>query len=447
MGGAEPDERTAPESLSPAPGVRPGFAGFLALWWKLGWLSFGGPAAHIALMHAELVERRRWVPEAAFLHGLNYSMLLPGPEATQLATYLGWRLHGLKGGVAAGALFVLPGALVIGLLTWTYVRLGDVPAISGVLLGLQAGVLAIIAQAVLRIGKRVLTTPLAIGLAVAALLAIAVVSVPFPAIVAGAAVLGFAVGKLRPSWLPAVAAGGSAGSAGTDGQGLPMRRGWRWAIAVAVACLLAWWLPVVGLAAWLGTGSTAFAQAVFFSKAAVVTFGGAYAVLPYVAQQAVEVHQWLQPGQMMVGLGLAETTPGPLILVLQFVGFVGGWQQPDLPSPLLSALLAAVVTSWVTFVPSFLFILPVAPWIERLREWPLASAALGAVTAAVVGVIANLGLWFGWQLLATGAVGARIFVGLVALGAFWGLMRRNWSILLVVPVCAAAGLAFGVLAG
>lgn len=391
-------------------------------------------------MHAELVERRRWVPEAAFLHGLNYSMLLPGPEATQLATYLGWRLHGLKGGVAAGALFVLPGALVIGLLAWLYVSLGEVPAVSGVLLGLQAGVLAILVQAVWRIGRRVLTTALAIGLAAGALLAIAVFSIPFPAIIAAAGVLGFVVGRVRPSWLPAVAAGGA-----TTGGGLERRTraGPGWALAVAAACLLAWWLPVAGIAAWLGTGSTVFAQAVFFSKAAVVTFGGAYAVLPYVAQQAVEVHQWLQPGQMMVGLGLAETTPGPLILVLQFVGFVGGWQQPDLPLPLASAVLAAAVTSWVTFVPSFLFVLPVAPWIERLREWPLASAALGAITAAVVGVIVNLGLWFGWQLLSTGDLGGRLFAAVLALAAAWALMRRGWSILRVVPACALVGLVYG----
>jgi chromate transporter len=430
--------------MSTAPEHPPSFAIALVLWWKLGWLSFGGPAAQIALMHAELVERRRWIPEASFLHGLNYCMLLPGPEATQLATFLGWRMHGLKGGVAAGTLFVLPGALVIALLAWLYVSLGEVPAVSGVLLGLQAGVLAIIAQAVLRIGKRVLTTPLAIGLAVAALLAMALFSVPFPAVIAGAGVLGFMVGRLQPAWLPAVAAGGSA--AGTSVDASP-GRGLRWALLVAATYLVAWWLPVAGIAAWLGTDSTTFTQAIFFSKAAVVTFGGAYAVLPYVAQQAVEVHQWLQPGQMMVGLGLAETTPGPLILVLQFVGFVGGWQQPDLPSPLAAALLAAAVTSWVTFIPSFLFVLPVAPWIERLREWPLASMTLGAITAAVVGVIANLGLWFGWQLLSTGPVPERVFAAVVAVVAFWGLMRRGWSILLVVPACAVAGLLFGLVAG
>ena len=440
MGAASSSRPSSPDAGGAAAGGAPGFATALLLWWKLGWLSFGGPAAHIALMHSELVERRRWVPEAAFLHGLNYSMLLPGPEATQLATYLGWRLHGLKGGVAAGALFVLPGALVIGLLAWLYVSLGEVPAVSGVLLGLQAGVLAILVQAVLRIGRRVLTTPLAIGLAAGALLAIAVFSIPFPAIVAAAGVLGFVLGRVRPRWLPAVAAGGVAVAGEAQRHA---RTGPGWVLAVAAACLLAWWLPVAGIAAWLGTGSTVFAQAIFFSKAAVVTFGGAYAVLPYVAQQAVEVHQWLQPGQMMVGLGLAETTPGPLILVLQFVGFVGGWQQPDLPLPLASAVLAAAVTSWVTFVPSFLFVLPVAPWIERLREWPLASAALGAVTAAVVGVIVNLGLWFGWQLFSTGAVGGRLFAALLALAALWGLMRRGWSILRVVPACALAGLAYG----
>lgn len=423
--------------------AQPGFGQALALWWKLGWLSFGGPAAQIAMMHAELVERRGWVSESAYLHGLNYAMLLPGPEATQLAAYLGWRLHGLPGGIAAGALFVLPGAAVIALLSWVYVAFGDVPAVSGVLLGLQAGVLAIVAQAVIRIARRVLLGPFTVALALAALVAIAVFSVPFPAIVAAAALAGFLAGRLRPGWLQAKGATPAPEPAPAAGAG----RGWRWSLAVATGCLLAWWLPVAALAAWLGTSSTAFAQALFFSKAAVVTFGGAYAVLPYVAQQAVEVHQWLAPGQMMVGLGLAESTPGPLILVLQFVGFLGGWQQPDLASPLASALLAAAVTSWVTFVPSFLFVLPVAPWIERLRDWPLARAALTAITAAVVGVIANLALWFGWNLLAGGDAAARVFVGLVAVVVFWGLVRRDWPVLWVVPACAAAGGLFAAVAG
>ncbi|MBB5014859.1 chromate efflux transporter [Rehaibacterium terrae] len=418
--------------------VSPTFAQALRFWWKLGWISFGGPAGQIALMHSELVERRRWVDEGAFLHGLNYCMLLPGPEAMQLATYLGWRLHGLRGGIAAGALFVLPGALLIALLSWLYVRYGTLPAVAGVLLGLQAAVLGIIAHAVARIGRRVLKTPFAFAVALAALFAVAVLSLPFPAIVVGAGLLGLAAGRWRRDWLPQ----------DTAHAGLPpvpatqdARRGW--ALRVALACLLLWWLPLLALGGWLGAGSTAFAQALFFSKAALITFGGAYAVLPYVAQQAVQTQQWLTAEQMLVGLGLAETTPGPLILVLEFVGFVGGWQQPDFASPLAAALLGAAVTLWATFLPCFLFVLPAAPWIERLRDWPLASAALGGITAAVVGVIANLALWFGWHLFAANGIGRQALIATLALATLGALVRGR-SVLWLVPACAAIGALAGV---
>lgn len=335
-----------------APQATPAFRDALRFWFKLGWISFGGPAGQIAIMHSELVERRRWVDEATFLHGLNYCMLLPGPEAMQLATWLGWRLHGLRGGVVAGVLFVLPGTVVLGALSWVYVRFGQLPAVAGVLFGLQAAVLGIIVQAVTRIGSRVLRTPFALGLALAALAAIALLKLPFPAIVAGAAAMGLTAWRFAPSWLPTP----ESHSQRTERQAPPRGEGrYRWAIGVAVACLLLWWLPLLGVRLWLGADSTAWAMSVFFSKAALVTVGGAYAVLPYVAQQAVEVHGWLGPEQMLVGLGLAETTPGPLILVLEFVGFVGGWLHPDLASPLGSALLGAAVTVWATFLPSFLF--------------------------------------------------------------------------------------------
>lgn len=410
----------------------PSFAHALRFWWRLGWISFGGPAGQIAIMHSELVERRRWVDEGTFLHGLNYCMLLPGPEAMQLATYLGWRLHGLRGGIAAGALFVLPGALLIALLAWLYLRFGAVPAVAGVLLGLQAAVLGIIAHAVARIGRRVLKTSFAAALALAALLAIAVFSLPFPAIVFGAGLLGLMAGRWRAGWLPVSAhAGNQPAHVAGDGA-----RGWAW--RTALACLLLWWLPLLALGGWLGTGSTAFAQALFFSKAALITFGGAYAVLPYVAQQAVQTHQWLGAEQMLVGLGLAETTPGPLILVLEFVGFVGGWQQPDLASPLAAALLGAAVTLWATFLPCFLFVLPAAPWIERLREWPLANAALTGITAAVVGVIANLALWFGWHLFAANDIARQALIATLALATLVALARGR-SVLWLVPACAVAG--------
>lgn len=422
---------------APAPVQTPAFGEALGFWWKMGWFSLGGPAGQIAMLHAELVERRRWVGEASFLHGLNYCMLLPGPEATQLAAFLGWRMHGLRGGIAAGALFVLPGVLLMALLAWLYLHLGQRPAVAGVLFGLQAAVLGIIVHAVWRIGKRVLRTPLAIGLAAAALAGIGLLSVPFPAIVAGAALVGLLAGRWRPRWLPQVAAHAEPPPSG-DIE-CHARPGVARLVRGLTGWLLAWWLPLLAVGLWLGTTSTVFAQALFFSKAALITFGGAYAVLPYVAQQAVEVHAWVSPEQMLVGLGLAETTPGPLILVLEFVGFIGGWQQPDLASPLASALLGAAVTVWATFLPSFLFVLPVAPWIERLREWPLASAALAGITAAVVGVILNLAIWFGWQALLSGTLGQQGLLVALAAGTLWALVGRGWSVMWVVPACAVLG--------
>ncbi len=275
-------------------------------------------------MHNELVDKRRWIDEQTFLRGLNFCMLLPGPEAMQLATWLGWRVHGLRGGIAAGALFVLPAAVLMVLLSWLYLRYQSVPLMTGVVFGLQAAVLGIIVHAAQRIGGRVLKTPFAIALAVIALLAIALLRVPFPLLLLIAALSGLAVWRYRPTWLP--------GSDSTDAKPaehahLPRADIWR-AVRIAGVCLLLWWLPILGLGAWLGHDSTAFAMGAFFSKTALVTLGGAYAVLPYVATQAVEGYGWLEPAQMMTGLGLAETTPGPLILVLEFVGFAGGWQHP-----------------------------------------------------------------------------------------------------------------------
>jgi chromate transporter len=418
-----------------APSPRLGQA--LAYWHRLGWLSFGGPAGQIAMMHTDLVERRRWVDESSFAHGLNYCMLLPGPEAMQLACYLGWRLNGLAGGLAAGALFVLPGALLLLLLSWLFLAFGQVPAVAGALLGLKAAVLGIVLFAVLRLARRILRTGFAMALALAALLALGLAGLPFPLVVLGAAVAGLLAQRLRPRWLPALGGHGAAGAqpAHLRGDARPRR-----ALLLALALLLAWWLPLLLLLALLGPESTAGAMGLFFSAAALVTFGGAYAVLPFVAQHAVEVQAWLSAGQMLVGLGLAETTPGPLILVLQFVGFLGGWQQPDLASPLLSALLGSAVTLWATFLPSFLFVLPVAPWIERLREWPQASAALAGITAAVVGVMANLGLWFGWHLLAGQSLAAGGFVLALALASFLLLQRGRLPLPALVGLAAVLGL-------
>jgi len=402
----------------------------LRVWARIGLLSFGGPAGQIALMHTELVERRRWVDESGFAHGLNYCMLLPGPEAMQLACYLGWRLHGVTGGLAAGGLFVLPGALLMGLLGWLFLRFGSLPAVDGALLGLKAAVLGIVVHALWRIGSRILRTPFAVTVAVASLLALAMLGASFPLVVVAAGILGV----LGRRWMPLQASHGADSALNAPAAGsVPGSLG------LAAVLLVAWWGPLLVLLAVLGQDSTAWTMAVFFSKAALVTFGGAYAVLPYVAQQAVETHGWLDAGQMLVGLGLAETTPGPLILVLQFVGFVGGWQHPDLASPLLSALLAAAVSAWATFLPSFLFVLPAAPWIERLRELPRLAAALAGITAAVVGVIANLAIWFGVQLLRDQDVADVLFIAAVAVIALALLHRGRVPLPLIVAAAAIAG--------
>ncbi|MDO5506352.1 MAG: chromate efflux transporter [Pseudoxanthomonas suwonensis] len=406
---------------------RPTFRAALGFWHWLGWLSFGGSAGQIALMHRELVDRRRWVDEATFLHGLNYCMLLPGPEAMQLATLLGWRLHGLRGGLAAGALFVLPSVVLLALLSWLYLRFGQVPAVAAALAGIQAAVLAIVLHALVGIARKVLHARWAWVLAIAAFAALFLLRWPFPLVVLGAGMAG--AWLLREPAPERIAAP----SRPTQG-GVQMRR----SLWLAAALLLAWWLPLLGVRLALGADSTAWAMGLFFSKAALVTLGGAYAVLPYVAQQAVEVQQWLSAEQMLTGLGLAESTPGPLIIVLEFVGFVGGWQRPDMASPLASALLGAGITVWATFLPSFLFILPAAPWIERLREVRWLGAALRGITAAVVGAIASLALWFGWQMLRDAAP-LQVLATLSIAGAAAVALRRGIGVARVVAVAAVAG--------
>ncbi len=434
----DPAPLAKPTPEPPAVLVRPDFVTALRFWSLLGWISFGGPAGQIAIMHGELVDRRRWVDEASFMRALNFCMLLPGPEAMQLATWLGWRLHGLRGGIVAGVLFVLPASLLLALLSWLYLRFGDVPVVAGVVFGLQAAVLGLIVQAVHKIGARVLKTPFVFVLAAAAWLAIARLQWPFPLILVSAAIAGLWAWRYRPAWLPAFGHG-EAGEGASDTP-LPARPVAA-AARIAAACLLLWWLPILGVRLWLGPDSVTYAMGLFFSKAALVTVGGAYAVLPYVAEQAVQTHGWLSPAQMMVGLGLAETTPGPLILVLEFVGFVGGWQQPDLASPLASALLGAAITLWATFLPSFLFVLTAAPWIERMGRWPRANAMLAGITAAVVGVIANLALWFGWRLLSAQDWPAMALALGIAVLVYVGLARWRWPVALLVLGAGAVGAA------
>ncbi len=352
----------------------------LAVWFRIGLLSFGGPAGQIALMHRTIVEEKKWLNESRFLHALNYCMLLPGPEAQQLATYIGWLLHGVKGGIVAGLLFILPGALAILTLSWVYVSFGDLTVVEGVFFGLKAAVLAIVLQALIRIGRRALQGIMKPLLAVGAFIALFAFDLPFPLVVLGAGLIGYVVAKRD----------GTVTGPDIEDQ-IVVHAGTKRA---ALACLTLWLATIGALLATVGHDNVFSQIAVFFSKMAVVTFGGAYAVLAYVAQQGVEHFQWLQPGEMLEGLGLAETTPGPLILVTQFVGFLAAHRQAAAEPSLLYAIIGALLTLWVTFLPCFLWIFSGAPYVERLRANHALSAALAAITAAVVGVIANLAVWF-----------------------------------------------------
>jgi chromate transporter len=367
-------------------------------WARIAALSFGGPAGQIAVMHRILVDEKKWVTESQFLHALNYCMLLPGPEAQQLATYVGWLMHGVPGGLIAGGLFILPGALAILALSLAYVWFGQTTLMVGVLFGLKCAVIAIVFQAVLRIGKRVLKNRTMVALAAVSFLAIYLFAIPFPLIILAAALIGFIGGQLSPKRFCIVK---GHGDGEVDGGNPPMS--WsamaRRAIVVLAIGLTLWAAPLAAARYFAGEESALYRAGIFFSKAAVVTFGGAYSVLAYIAQQAVENYQWLSPREMADGLGFAETTPGPLIMVVQFVGFMGVYRNPGALSPLTAGLLGSALTVWVTFVPSFLWIFLGAPFVQRLREQKLLSAALSAITAAVVGVILNLAIWFALHVL------------------------------------------------
>ncbi|HXK19768.1 MAG TPA: chromate efflux transporter [Polyangiaceae bacterium] len=386
--------------------MRVSFAEAVRVWAKIGLLSFGGPAGQVALMHKELVEERRWIDEERFLHALNYCMLLPGPEAQQLATYIGWLMHKTRGGVVAGALFVLPGFLAILGLSLLYAGFHQLPLVAALFFGLKAAVLAVVVEAVLRVGKRALKSRFMLLVALAAFVAIFALHVPFPVLVLSAGVIGLLGQRFLPRAFPepsqvkvvsdhatvidAMAAAGEL--AHTKPRAAR-------ALGIVASFVLLWGLPLVVLGACAGRESIFVREAVFFSKAAVVTFGGAYAVLAYIAQQAVEAYHWLGPGEMLDGLGLAETTPGPLIMVVQFVGFMGAFRNPGALPPLWAGALGSLVTVWVTFVPCFFWIFLGAPYVEALRENRWLRAALSAITAAVVGVILNLSLWFGLHVL------------------------------------------------
>jgi chromate transporter len=368
------------------------------VWARVALLSFGGPAGQIAMMHKIIVDEKKWVPESRFLHALNYCMLLPGPEAQQLATYIGWLMHRTLGGVIAGGLFILPGVVSIMALSIIYALWGHVGIVAALFFGLKAAVLAIVIDAVVRIGKRSLRSPVMRGVAAASFVAIFFFAVPFPIIILAAALLGYIGAALGYAAFAAV----GHGAAHEDGESLlgdetPLhaRSSAKQTLYVSVAWLALWLVPVLGILLTAGPENVFSQIAVFFSKMAVVTFGGAYAVLAYVAQQAVETYHWLTPAEMLDGLGMAETTPGPLIMVLQFVGFLAAFRSPgDLP-PLLAGTLGGLLATWITFTPCFLWIFLGAPYIETIRQNKALSGAMAAIAAAVVGVILNLAIWFG----------------------------------------------------
>jgi chromate transporter len=384
-----------------------GFYEALRVWARVAALSFGGPAGQIAVMHRILVEEKRWIGENRFLHALNYCMLLPGPEAQQLAVYIGWLLHKTKGGLVAGILFVLPGLISIMALSLIYVIFGEVGIVQGLFFGLKAAVLAIVLEAVVRIGRRALKNKVMVGIAAAAFIAIFFLHVPFPLIILGAGILGFIGGRAGlQAFLVAGGHGASHGKAVPDAEtalGIEVpahaRPSLGWSLKISAVFFVLWFGPILALFLLVG-GENVFTDiAVFFSKMAVVTFGGAYAVLAYVAQQAVDTYHWLRPGEMLDGLGMAETTPGPLIMVTQFVGFMGAFRAPGSLNPLLAGVLGGLLTTWVTFLPCFLWIFLGAPFIEALRGNKALSAALATITAAVVGVILNLAIWFALHVL------------------------------------------------
>jgi len=422
----------------------PAFRELVGTFARIGCLSFGGPAGQVALMHREIVEERRWLDEDQFLHALNFCHLLPGPEAQQLATWIGWKLHGWRGGLAAGLLFILPGALVILAMSLAYVLAAQAPWFSALFLGVKAAVLAIVLQALIRIGRRALDTGFRRGLAALAFLALFAFAVPFPWVVLAAGTLGALVAQARPSWLNL-----------TLNDAPAAAPPWKTSLRSALLWGFIWAAPMVAVVLTVGPDHVLWRIGVFFSQLAVVTFGGAYAVLAYMAQEAVQGFGWLSTREMADGLGLAETTPGPLILVTQFVGFLAAFRAPEPFTPLVAGLLGAGLTTWVTFAPCFLWIFTFAPWIDRLQASAVLRGALSALTASVVGAIASLSLWFALHVLfarvatleagplrlpapETASLDSRAAIlTIVALVLVFGL---KWGVLRVLASCAVGGL-------
>jgi chromate transporter len=455
-----------PALSSAASGAPVPFREALRTWTRIALQSFGGPAGQIAVMHRVLVDEKRWISEARFLHALAYCMLLPGPEAQQLATYVGWLLHRTAGGLAAGILFVLPGFVTILALSLLYAAHGDLPLVAGIFFGVKPAVLALVLEALIRVGRRALVHAVQKAIAAAGFVAIFLLQVPFPWIVIGAAAIGLAGSRLLPDAFRTPAPHAPAGAAPVADALLDeqvpehTRPSVARAIRIAAVALALWWVPIAWLAFADGADGVYTRIALFFSQLAVVTFGGAYAVLSYLAQQAVETYGWLTPGEMLDGLGMAETTPGPLIQVTQFVGFLAAYRSPGALPPWLAGTLAAVLTTWVTYVPCFLWIFVGAPWIERLRESALLRGALSGITAAVVGVILNLAIWFSLHTLfgevsvrRAGPVALQIPVwstldpvaAAIACGAAIATLRFHVGMLRLIAVCGALGAAWRLL--
>ena len=456
---------SAPTTLAPTPLATPtdsapaavGFAEALRFWLKLGFISFGGPAGQIATMHTELVERRRWISEKRFLHALNYCMVLPGPEAQQLATYIGWLMHRSVGGIAAGALFVLPSLFILIALSWIYLSFGEVPVVAGIFYGIKPAVTALVVHAAHRIGGRALKNRWMRAIAAAAFVAIFALHAPFPAIVLAAALIGHFGAKVAPQVF--VLGGGHGSAQKTYGRALidddtppPLHALFKRSrlLTVLAIGLGLWAAAMAVLLATQGVQGTLTQMGWFFTKAAMLTFGGAYAVLPYVYQGAVEQHQWLSGAQMIDGLALGETTPGPLIMVVAFVGFVGGWLKPMFgPEALFTAgAIAATVVTFFTFLPSFIFILAGGPVIEATHGKLGFTAPLSAVTAAVVGVILNLALFFAHHVLWPHGFGGHFDAvsALIAAAAAVALFRFKVGVMPLLGACAAVGLAVMLLA-
>jgi chromate transporter len=430
----------------------------LFVWIKVAAYSFGGPAGQIAVMHKLVVEEKRWISESRFLHALNYAMLLPGPEAQQLATYLGWLLHGIRGGLVAGILFIVPGFVTILLLSILYAGYQDVTIVQGLFYGLKPAVMAIVATAVVKIGQRALKNRALILIAIAAFIAIFFFDIPFPLIIIATALTGFLLGRFGGDVFTSQndpTAVDEPTLEETDPEHTPPP--WQRSLALLVIFLFIWFIPLVLLASWLGPDHVLITQGTFFSQAAVVTFGGAYAVLAYVAQEAVQTYNWLLPGEMLDGLGMAETTPGPLIQVVQYVGFMGAYRFNEPFNPFVAGTLGAIVVTWVTFVPCFLWIFLGAPYIEYLRGNEALNSALSAITAAVVGVILNLAIWFSIHTLF--ATVNEIYIGplrlytpdwmtldpaalAIAIAAMVGMFRFKLGMFTTLAASAFAGLLY-----